>query len=563
MTDTEILQILVFALTILLAIPILGEYMARVYEDRALCRLGRVQQWEGWFYSFLGTSADREMGAREYLTALLAFNLLGAILLFFILRLQYFLPFNPERMTGVPFWLAVNTTVSFVTNTNWQAYSGETTLSYFSQLAGLCVQNFLSAGTGMAVMVAFARGWKRQQTESVGNFWVDLTRSVVLILLPLSFLLAVLLVGQGVVQTFQGYVHVSTLEGSQQILPMGPAASQIAIKQLGSNGGGFFGANSAHPFENPTPFSNFLQMFSILLIPAALPYTFGRLIGSRRQGLSILAAMALILIMGMGIGLWAEHQGNPTLGGLPFWEGKEARFGISGSVLWGVVTTAVSNGSVNAMHSSFSPIMGLVTTTNMILGEVVFGGVGAGLYGMLMFVVLTVFIAGLMVGRTPEYLGKKIETGEIKLAVIAVLVPSAFILVGAMIACMTEAGLSGLSAPGPHGLMEIIYAFSSAGQNNGSAFAGLNSTTPFYHILLSLGMILGRYAVIIPVLLMTGSLARKKITPPSSGTFPTDSGLFVLLLVGFVWIVGGLTFFPMLSLGSIAEHLLMSRGSLF
>jgi K+-transporting ATPase ATPase A chain len=560
---TDVLTLIAFIVVILISLPLLGGYMARVFNGESNVLFPLLGKAERGFYKLTGINPEKEMNYKEYLYALLVFNFLGAVLLFLILTFQGYLPLNPQHLGRVPFWLAFNTTISFVTNTNWQAYSGESTLSYFSQLAGLCVQNFLSAGTGIAVLIAFAKGLRRKQTAEIGNFWVDLTRSLFYVLLPLSVIVAILLMSQGVVQTFHNYVTATTLEGAKQLIPLGPAASQIAIKQLGSNGGGFFGVNSAHPFENPTIFSNFIEIVSILLIPAALTYTFGKLVGSRKHGLTLFAAMAIIFTINLGVSLWAEHHGNPAIYGLPFMEGKETRFGITNSVLWTVSTTSVSSGSVNAMISSMSPIAGLIATTNLILGEVIFGGVGAGLYGMLMFVLLAVFIAGLMVGRTPEYLGKKIEAKEIKLAVIAVLVPCACILIGTMVACLTKAGLSSLTNHGPHGLMEALYAFASASQNNGSAFAGLNANTTFYNLSLGLCMLIGRYVVIISALLIAGNLAGKKYTPPSAGTFPTDNLLFVILLIGVIVIIGGLTFFPVLSLGSIAEHLLMTHGVMF
>jgi K+-transporting ATPase ATPase A chain len=473
------------------------------------------------------------------------------------------LPLNPQKLSNVPFALALNTAVSFVTNTNWQAYSGEAVMSYLTQMLGLTVQNFLSAATGIAVLLVLTRGLARRSAATVGNFWADVVRSTLYILLPLSFLLAVVLVSQGVVQTFAAYPQAVSLEGKAHEIPLGPAASQIAIKQLGTNGGGFFGVNSAHPFENPTLLSNFLQMLALLLIPAALTNTYGRLVGSQRQGWVIFAAMMLLFVAGLGGALWAEQQPNPALAGLPNLEGKETRFGIMNSVIWATATTAASNGAVNAMHDSFSPLGGLVAMFNLMLGEVVFGGVGAGLYGMLMCVVLTVFLAGLMVGRTPEYLGKRIEAREVTLAMIAVLAPCGVVLFLSALACLTPAALTSLNNAGPHGLSEILYAFASMANNNGSAFAGLNANTPFYNLLGALAMFVGRFVVILPVLAIAGSLATKKFSPPSPGTFPTDGGLFVLLLCGVVLIVAGLTFFPALTLGPLVEQLLMQQGRVF
>ncbi len=459
--------------------------------------------------------------------------------------------------------LAFNTAVSFMTNTNWQSYAGETTLSYLTQMLGLTVQNFLSAATGVAVLLALTRGLTRRSLQTIGNFWTDLVRATLYVLLPLAFILAILLVGQGVVQTFSPAMHVQTLEGHSQIIPFGPAASQIAIKQLGTNGGGFFNANSAYPLENPTPLCNFLQMLSLLLIPAALTYTYGKMVGCRRQGWAIFAAMIALFLAGLVVSLLAEYGFNPVTGIAASMEGKEVRFGIANSVLWANATTAASNGSVNAMHSSLSPLTGLVAMFNIMLGEVIFGGVGAGLYGMLVFVILTVFIAGLMVGRTPEYLGKKIEAFEVKMSMLAVIAPSLVILVFSAIACVTDSGLSSLGNKGPHGLSEILYAFSSATGNNGSAFAGLNANTTFYNIMLGIAMLIGRFAVIVPVLAIAGSMVNKKIAPFSAGTFQTDNATFVVLLVAIVIIVGGLTFFPALSLGPIVEHLLMLAGHAF
>ena len=430
-------------------------------------------------------------------------------------------------------------------------------------MMGLTVQNFVSAATGIAVLLALIKGISRRSSATLGNFWVDLTRSTLYVLLPLSILFSVVLVGQGVVQNLNSYETVQTLQGAEQVIPMGPAASQIAIKQLGTNGGGFFNANSAHPFENPTPFSNFLEMLAILLIPAALTYTYGKMVGSTRQGWTIFSVMLIMLLVGLGISLYAEYAANPVFGQLSSMEGKETRFGITNSVLWSTSTTAASNGSVNAMHDSLSPLSGMVAMINIVLGEVIFGGVGAGLYGMIIFVILTVFIAGLMVGRSPEYLGKRIEAFEVQMAILAVLAPSMVILLFSALASVTDGGLSSLNNAGPHGFSEILYAYSSAGGNNGSAFAGLNANTLFYNLTLGLGMLIGRFGVIIPVLAIAGNMAGKKITPPSAGTFHTDNWLFAGLLIATILIVGGLTFFPALSLGPIIEHLLMNKGITF
>ena len=495
--------------------------------------------------------------------ALLLFNLIGFIFLFLVLVTQQWLPLNPQQTGNMNWHTAFNTSVSFITNTNWQSYSGETGLSYFSQMIGLTVQNFLSAATGIAVLTALIRGIKGKTTDVLGNFWVDITRSTLYILLPLSILLAVLLSGQGVIQNFDSYTHVTTLQGNTQVIPQGPAASQIAIKQLGTNGGGFFGTNSAHPFENPTPFSNFLQLLSILLIPAALTYTYGKMVKSQKQGWAIFAAMFILLGAGLFVSLYSEFHQSDVWHNMAYMEGKETRFGITNSVLWSTVTTAASNGSVNAMHDSLTPLSGMVAMINMMLGEVIYGGAGAGLYGIVIFIIFTVFIAGLMVGRTPEYLGKKIEAFEVKMALIAILSPSIVILLFSAIACSIPQGLSSLNNGGSHGLSEILYAFTSAAGNNGSAFAGLNASTIFYNLLIALGMLIGRFGIIIPVLAIAGSLAQKKIIPMSQGTFRTDNLLFVGLLISIIIIVGGLTFFPALSLGPIVDHILMQNGVLF
>ncbi len=488
---------------------------------------------------------------------------MGFLIVFLLQIFQGSLPLNPAGLASVEPALAFNTATSFMTNTNWQSYAGETTLSYLTQMVGLAVQNFVSAATGIAVVIALTRGLARKSATTLGNFWQDIVRSTLYVLLPLSIVLALILVSQGVIQNFNAPVVATTLTGETQTLPQGPAASQVAIKQLGTNGGGFFNVNSAHPYENPTPLSNFLQVFAILLIPAALTFTYGKMVGSTRQGWVIFAAMLILLLVGFSVMLIAEYTPNPVFGTASAMEGKETRFGIMNSILWGATTTAASNGSVNAMHSSFSPLAGGIAMLNIMLGEVIFGGVGAGLYGMLIFVILTVFIAGLMVGRTPEYLGKKIEAREIKMAIIAVLLPSAAILLFAALASVTEAGLSSRANTGPHGFSEILYAFTSAAGNNGSAFAGLNANTPFYNILLGIAMWIGRFGVILPALAIAGSMVGKRVAPPSPGTFPTDSPLFVGLLIAVILIVGALTFFPALALGPIVEQLLLNAGRAF
>lgn len=563
MTAQDFLQIFLFLALLIGLTPILGLYMSKVFGGEKHF----MQPVFGWLerltYRFAGIDENDETNWKSYAINLLVFNLVGFLFVFLLQLTQSFLPLNPANLPNVSWHSAFNTAVSFTTNTNWQGYAGETTLSYFVQMIGLTVQNFVSAATGIAVLLALVRGLSRKNADKLGNFWQDLTRATLYVLLPLSILFAVVLVGQGVVQNFSHYETVQTLQGGEQILPMGPAASQIAIKQLGTNGGGFFNANSAHPFENPTPFSNFLEMFAILLIPAALTFTYGKMVGSTRQGWTVFSAMFILLVVGLGISLYGEYSSNPITGQLPLMEGKESRLGVTNSVLWTSVTTAASNGSVNSMIDSASPLTGLVAMTNIMLGEVIFGGVGAGLYGMVIFIILTVFIAGLMVGRSPEYLGKKIEAFEVQMAIIAVLAPSFVILLFSSWACMSDMGLSSLNNAGPHGFSEILYAFSSAAGNNGSAFAGLNANTMFYNLTLGFGMLIGRFGVILPVLAIAGNMAKKNITPPSAGTFHTDNWLFVGLLIAVILIVGGLTFFPALSLGPIIEHLLMHSGITF
>lgn len=563
MTIQDIIQIILFFTLLVALTPVLGNYMSRVFTGSRHF-LKPVFGWlEKLIFKFAGVNPDEETNWKSYTFGLLLFNMAGLVFVFLIQIFQSHLPFNPAKLPNVSWHSALNTSISFVTNTNWQGYAGETTLSYFVQMIGLTVQNFVSAATGIAVILAFIRGVSRKSTELLGNFWTDLTRSVLYVLLPLSILFAIVLVGQGVVQNFNTYETIETLQGAEQTIPMGPAASQIAIKQLGTNGGGFFNANSAHPFENPTPFSNFLQMLFILLIPAALTYTYGKMVGSTRQGWTIFIVMIILFSAGLAISLYSEYSANPVFGDLPLMEGKETRFGISNSVLWSTSTTAASNGSVNAMHDSLSPLAGMVAMVNIMLGEIIFGGVGAGMYGMIIFIIITVFIAGLMVGRTPEYLGKKIEAFEVQMAIVAVLAPALVILVFSALASVSSIGLSSLNNSGPHGFSEILYAFSSAAGNNGSAFAGLNANTIFYNLTLGVGMLIGRFGIIVPVLAIAGNMAKKKITPLSSGTFRTDNWLFAGLLMAVILIVGGLTFFPALSLGPVTEHLLMKSGLTF
>jgi len=559
MSTLDFIQILLF-LTLLTGLtPVLGGFMNKVFTGQKHFMLPVFGWFESIIYRLVKVDPTEESNWKTYTFGLLLFNLIGFVFLFLIQLFQSVLPLNPAGLPNVSWHSAFNTAVSFMTNTNWQGYAGETTLSWFVQMIGLTVQNFVSAATGISVMLALIRGLSRKTTNELGNFWVDLTRSTIYILIPLSIVLAVLLTGQGVVQNFKPYETITTLQGAEQVIPSGPVASQIAIKQLGTNGGGFFNTNSSHPFENPTPFSNFLEMLAILLIPASLTYTYGKMVGSIRQGWTIFAAMMILLVTGLAISLYSEYASNPVFGNLSLMEGKETRFGITNSVLWSTSTTAASNGSVNAMHDSLSPLSGMVAMLNIMLGEVIFGGIGAGLYGMVVFVILTVFIAGLMVGRTPEYLGKKVEAFEVQMAVIAVLAPSFVILVFSAWASVSNFGISSLNNDGAHGFSEILYAFSSAAGNNGSAFAGLNANTVFYNLTLGAGMLIGRFGIIIPVLAIAGNMAKKKITPVSSGTFRTDNWLFISLLIAVILIVGGLTFFPALSLGPITEHILFTR----
>jgi len=577
MTINGVLQISIYLLVLILLVKPLGRYMAHVYagERTFLDRL--LRPVERLMYRAAGIDPAQEMNWKTYAIAMLAFNALGILMLYGFQRLQSVLPFNPQSLGAVSPDLAFNTAVSFGTNTNWQNYSGEVTQSYLTQMLGMTVQNFLSAGTGMAILVALIRGIVRNSANTIGNYWVDLIRSVVYILLPLSMLLALALVSQGVVQTFQESQQVTLLQPfedtngllvDQQILAVGPAASQIAIKQLGTNGGGFFNTNSAHPFENPTPLTNFLEMLSILLIPAALCYTYGVMVGDRRQGWSLLIAMTLIFITFLGLAVWAESRGNPDLSSLGVdqtatalnpggnMEGKEVRFGIINSALWETATTAASNGSVNSMHDSYTPLGGLAALVMIQLGEVVFGGVGSGLYGMLAFVIVAVFVSGLMVGRTPEYLGKKIEAFEMKMASLVILIMPVVVLGFTALAVITEQGRAAISNPGPHGFSQILYAFSSQGNNNGSAFAGLSANSYFYNLTGSLAMLFARYWLALPILALAGSLVSKRKVPGSAGTLPTHTPLFIAWLIGIVLIVGALNFLPALALGPIVEHLM-------
>ncbi len=578
MTASILLQPVLYLLVLLLLVKPLGAFMARVYQGERTFLSPVLQPVERFIYRLAGIHTDEEMDWKTYAIAFLIFNFAGLLLIYLIQRLQSALPLNPQSLGAVSPGLAFNTAVSFVTNTNWQSYSGEATMSYLTQMAGLTVQNFVSAAVGMAVLIALIRSFARHSAKAIGNFWVDTTRSVLYILLPLALVLALALVSQGVVQTFNGSASASFLQSTQdsnghvineQEITVGPAASQIAIKQLGTNGGGFFNVNSAHPFENPTPLSNFLEMLSLLLIPAALCYTFGKMIGDTRQGWAILIAMTIIFVALLGIAVWAEQSGNPAISALGVdqepsnlqpggnMEGKELRFGIANSALWATGTTAASNGSVNAMLDSFTPLGGLVPMWLMQLGEVIYGGVGSGLYGMLAFVIIAVFVAGLMIGRTPEYLGKKIEAYEMKMASLIVLIPVVIVLLGTAIAVATSAGRAAVYNPGAHGFSEILYAFSSAGNNNGSAFAGLSANSTFYNTVLGLAMLFARYWAAIPALAIAGSLVKKKKVPVSTGTLPTHTSLFIIWLIMVVIIVGALSFLPALALGPLAEYLII------
>jgi potassium-transporting ATPase potassium-binding subunit len=600
MTANDYIQIIVYLVVLLLLIKPMGSYMTHVFADRPnrITRLGGGV--ERLIYRVCGIKADEDMGWKQYAIAMLVFNVCGMVMVYVLQRVQQWLPLNPEHFPAVSPDSSINTAISFITNTNWQAYSGESTMSYLTQMMGLAVQNFMSAACGIAVAIAVVRGFVRKTAKGLGNFWVDLTRTTLYILMPLSFLLAMLLVSQGVIQNFKSYVDVPVVQTSTyaqpvtdaagnpvkdasgnpetkpaqlttQTLPMGPAASQVAIKMLGTNGGGFFNANSAHPYENPTPFSNFLEMLVIFLIPGGLCITFGEMVGDLRQGWAILATM-LVIFIPLAIGVTAAEQaGNPILHTLSVdqhasalqsggnMEGKETRFGIAASSLFTAITTGASCGAVNNMHDSLTPLGGLVPMWLIQLGEVVFGGVGSGLYGMLAFAVVAVFIAGLMVGRTPEYVGKKIEAHEMKMASLAVLIPCALVVICTAIAVMTPAGASAVGNPGAHGFSEILYAFSSAANNNGSAFGGLSANTPFWNVSLAVCMFLSRYTLAIAMLALAGSLAAKKHVPESAGTLPTHTPLFVTLLASVVIIVGALTFLPALALGPIAEYLMSAH----
>ncbi|MGE3959676.1 MAG: potassium-transporting ATPase subunit KdpA [Vicinamibacterales bacterium] len=575
MTVNGWFQILFFLATVALVTPRLGAYMARVFTGQ-LTPVGRVMRpIERLTYRLAGVDEAYEMRWTEYAASLLLFSTVSLLVLYLLQRVQGWLPLNPQGLAGVPPDLAFNTAVSFTTNTNWQAYAGETTMSYLTQMAGLAYQNFVSAAAGLAVAIAVIRGIARRERDTIGSFWVDLTRATLYVLLPIAVIAALVLVSQGVVQNLRPYETVQTLDGTMQVIAQGPVASQEAIKMFGTNGGGFFNANSAHPFENPTPFTNWLEMFAIFAIPSALTYTLGSMTGSRRHGWAVWGAMAALFLAGVTVAYWSEARGNPLLtaagadqmvsslspGGNM--EGKEVRFGIANTALFATATTAASCGAINGWHDSFTPLGGLVPLANIQLGEVVFGGVGAGLYGMVLYVILAVFVAGLMVGRTPEYLGKRIQAFEVQMAMLTVLIFSVVILAFSAASSVSPRGTGTIFNPGPHGLSELVYAYSSATANNGSAFGGLGVNTPWFNTTLGLAMLFGRFFMMIPPLAMAGSLARKKLVPPSAGTFPVTTPLFSALLVGIVVIVGALTFFPSLSLGPIVEHFPMQQGQVF
>jgi len=581
MSLNDFIQAAFLLIVVLLTVKPLGTYMALIYEGSPAFLNVWLAPVEKGFYRLCGVNSQEGMSWKTYVLAMILFNVLGILVVYALQRLQAVLPLNPMALPAVSPDSSFNTAVSFASNTNWQGYGGESTMSYLTQMIALAVQNFVSAATGMAILVAIIRGFIQKQMNTIGNYWVDMVRTVLYILLPLSMIFAIALVSQGIPQTFSKSAAATYLQTekdsngkpvTEQDLALGPVASQIAIKQLGSNGGGFYNANSAHPYENPTPLSNFLEMLLIFLIPAALCYTFGYMVKDRRQGWAILAAMFIIFLPCLWFGIQIEQQGNPLLNKLGVdqratdfqpggnMEGKEARFGIANSAIWAVTTTAIANGSVNSMHDSYMPLSGMIPLWLIQIGEVDFGGVGCGLYGMLAFIVVAVFIAGLMIGRTPEYLGKKIEAFEMKMASLTAVIPHLFILIPCAIAVLTVAGKAGISNPGPHGFSEILYAFSSAAGNNGSAFGGINANTVFYNVATAISMLFGRYWLAIPMLAIAGSLSAKKIIPTTQGTLPTHTPLFIIFLVMVVLVIGALVFFPALALGPIVEHLMLSRG---
>jgi K+-transporting ATPase ATPase A chain len=573
--NNALIQVGLFSVLVTAISVPLGLYMARVFAGEPTFLDPVLKPAERAIYRICGIHPAAEQTWIEYAVSMLLFSAVGMVLLYAMERLQYFLPLNPQKFGAVASDLAFNTAASFTTNTNWQAYGGESTMSYFTQMAGLAFHNFVSAAAGIAVAIAVIRGFVRRSARTLGNFWFDLTRATLWVLLPFSVIGGLVLVWQGVPDNFSPYTHVKTLEGADQIIAQGPVASQEIIKELGTNGGGFMNANSAHPYENPTPLSNLLEMLAIFAIGAGLTHTFGHMVGDRRQGWALFGAMAILFLMGAAVAIRSEQRGNPQFAAMGIsqaasadqcggnMEGKEARFGIVNSALWATITTDTSCGAVNSMHDSYTPLGGLIPLLNIQIGEIIFGGVGSGLYGMLVMAVLSVFIAGLMVGRTPEYLGKKIESREMKLAMLFILIFPAVILLPAGVAVVIKAGLAGISNPGPHGFSQILYAYSEASANNGSAFGGLNANTPFYNTTLAFVMLFGRFMMKVPVLALAGSLAGKKSVPPSAGTFPTNGAIFVVLLVGVILIVAALTFFPADALGPIVEHLAMMHQKLY
>lgn len=559
----DYVQFIFFIMVLIAITPPLGQYMAKVFQGEKTWMHKPLGWLESLTYKFSGIDSKEEMSWKGYAAAFMIFHVVAIIVLMIFQMTQAWLPLNPQGLPNVSWHSALNTSVSFITNTNWQGYSGEVTMSNLTQMAALTVQNFLSAACGISVAIALIRGIARRTSSTIGNFWVDTTRATIYILLPICIIFAIVLVGFGLVQTFAPFMDVITLEGLKQTIPLGPVASQVAIKMLGTNGGGFFNSNASHPFENWSPISNFLQMVSIFSIGAALTYAYGVMTKARKHGWIIFATMLGLFITFTTISLSSEYMTNPVFHQAGIMEGKEARFGVFNSVLFSSITTSASCGAVNAMHSSLSPLSGGVAMVNMMLGEIIFGGVGAGFNGMMLFILLTVFIAGLMVGRTPEYMGKKIEAREMTMVILAVLAPCATILIGTAISAINPTALASLTNKGPHGFSEIMYAFTSAAANNGSAFAGLNANVPYYNIMLAIAMFIGRFAIIIPILAVAGSLAQKKYSPPSAGTFETDTKLFAVLLVGVILIVGALTFLPGLALGPIVEHLMMIKGQTF
>jgi K+-transporting ATPase ATPase A chain len=575
MLANEIIQVGLFSVLVTAISVPLGLYMARVFAGEQTMLDPVLRPIERAVYWLCGVHPEAEETWVEYAVSMLLFSMVGMFVLYAMERLQYYLPLNPQQFGAVAPDLAFNTAASFTTNTNWQAYAGESTMSYFTQMAGLAFHNFVSAAAGIAVAIAVIRGFVRRSAKTIGNFWVDMTRAILWVLLPISVIGALMLVWQGVPQNFSAYTQVKTLEGAGQTIAQGPVASQEVIKELGTNGGGFFNANSAHPFENPTPLTNLLELLAIFSIGAALTHTFGKMAGDRRQGWALFGVMGILFLIGAACAIKAEQNGNPQFAAMGInqtasatqsggnMEGKEVRFGIANSALWATVTTDTSCGAVNSMHDSYTPLGGLIPLLNMQIGEIIFGGVGSGLYGMLVMAVLAVFIAGLMVGRTPEYLGKKIEGREMKLAMLFILIFPTVILLPAGVAVVTKAGLAGISNPGPHGFSQILYAYTEASANNGSAFGGLNANAPFYNVTLAIVMLFGRFMMKVPVLALAGSLAAKRAVPSSAGTFPTNGAIFVVLLIGVILIVAALTFFPADALGPIVEHLAMMQGKLF